>query len=294
MASPAPSTHNQQFNLDLSIGLSSQPAHIQIVDPTLEFGSSASFPYFEQPHPNSEIGFPTIFALNQLDTGLDFGSPTPSPCDREFNLVPVFGSSALSPHDRQFNPAPGSGSPASFGQFQQFQPSLDFGVLATPAHVRNPDSAFELGSPNILECAQQYNQNPDSEPPRSLESIQLQKNNIESMKLPITAQVQALDPCLQAEPLADSQDRVYDSARNPHHQDYIHYPRSSLLIESTMAAKNAYHYSQRDMLVSSPEDLTKYAIRSSSSASLHQQFNHDDNGFHREGDFIIYSMLYES
>lgn len=136
------------------------------------------------------------------------------------------------------------------------------GSLANPAHARNLDSAFELGSPNILEHAQQYNQRLDSEPPQSLETIQLQKGIIEPKKIPSIAQVQALDPRLQAEPLVDSQDRKYDS-------DYLNHPGSSLLLESTLAAQNAYHYSQQDMSVSSLEDLTKYSLGSSSSAGFH-------------------------
>lgn len=291
---PAPSTHNQQFDLDLNINSSSQPAHTPTIDRTLEFGSSASFPYFEESHPNSDIGLPNVFAPNHLNPGLEFGSPTPSPRDQQFNLAPEFGSPALSPHDRQFNPAPGPGSPTSFRQFQQLQPSLDFGLLASPAHVRNLASAFELGAPDNLEYAPHYNQRIDSEPPQSLEFTQLQNDIIEPQKLPSTAQVPALDPRLQAKPLVDSQDWKYDSARNPHDQDYIRRSGSSLLIESTLAAKNAYHYSQRDMSVSSPENLSNYALGSLSSVGFHQQFNNDDNGFHGDGEFKICSKLYES
>lgn len=191
---------------------------------------------------------PTLFAPNQLDPGLDFRSTTPSA------------------DDRQFNPAPGFGSPDSLGQFGQLQPSLEIGLLAHPAHVRNLDSAFELDSSTILENA-----------------------GIE--KLQSTAQVQALDPRLRAEPLQDFQDKEYDPVKNPYHHNYILHPESSFLIEPTLAAQNAYHYSQTNMSASSSEDQTKSG--SSSPATFYQQFDIDDNGLHGDGEFDICSMLYE-
>lgn len=216
---------------------------------------------------------PTLFTPNQLDPGLGFRSPTPSA------------------DDRQFNPAPGFGSQDSFGQFGQLQPSLEFGLLAHPAHVRNLDSAFELGSPTILENAQQYNQRLDSEAPQSFKFFQLQKDAAGTEKLQSTAQVQALDPRLQAEPLQDFQDKEYDPTKNPHHHNYILHPESSFLIEPTLAAQNAYHYSQTNMSASSSEDQTKSG--SSSPATFYQQFDIDDNGLHGDGEFDICSMLYE-
>lgn len=166
-------------------------------------------------------------------------------------------------------------------------------MLAHPAHVRNLDSAFELGSPSILEYAQQYNQRLDSEPTQSFKFYQPQKDATGTEKLPSTAQVQALDPRLQAETLLNIQDKKYDPARN-HHHNYIHNPGSSFLIESNLPAQNAYHYSQTDMSASSPEDQTKYTPGSSSPAAFHQQFEKDDNGLRGDGEFDICSMLYES
>lgn len=189
---------------------------------------------------------PTVFAPNQFDPDLEFSSPTPYP------------------HDRQFNTAPGFGSTASFGQFRQLQPPLDFSLLTHPAHVRNLDSDFELGSPTIVEYAQQYDKCLDSEPPQSLVFFQQQKDAIGTEKLPSSAQVQVLDPRLQAEPLLDSQDKEHDSARNKNHHNYIHHPGSSLFIQSSLTAQNAYHFSQPDMSASSPEDQTRCAPESSS------------------------------
>lgn len=267
LCSPAPSAHRQQFNPDFEIGSLSQPARIQ----ELDFYSPASIPHFEQFHSTSDLRLSTLFAHNPIDPGFEFGSPSPTD------------------HDQQLNPGPGFRPPASFGQFQQLQPSHEFDFIAPPAHVTNFDSAFELGSPTLLEYAQQYKQRLNSEPPQSFQDFPYA---IGTEKLPSTPQVQVLDPRLQAAPLPDFQDEEYDPAVETvfpeidfHHHNYIHHPGSSFQIAATQAAHYAYHHPQTDMSASFPQDQAIHACGSSSPAAFNQQPDKDNNGLHGDREF---------
>lgn len=293
--SPVPSAHDQQFNLDLEIGSPSDPAHIQEVNPTLDFGSQASSPYcesFEQPHFTLDLSLSTPFAHNQLTPCFEFDSPAHNHLDPRFE----FDFPAPTEHDRKFNVVPEFGSLASSGKFQQLHASLEFDLLTPPAHITNLDLAFELGSPTLLETAQQYNQRLDFEPPQGFKYFQLQNHATETEKLPSTAKVQVLDPRLQATPLLDFQDNGYNPAIetvfpaiNPNPHNSIH-PGSSFPIASTLAAQYAYHFPQTDMSASS-EDQTKRAPESSSPAAFNQRSDKGDNGLHGDGEFDNCSII---
>lgn len=283
IGSPATFAHNQQLHPDLEIGWPSQTAHIQNVDSILDLCSPASFPNFEQLHPSSDLGLSTLFAHNQLDTELEFDSPAPTA------------------HDQQFNPVAEFASPASFGQFRQLQSSLEFDSLAPPAYVTNLDSASELGSPNLLEYAQHNNQRFDSQPPQGFQYFQLQNDATGTEKLPNTAQVQVLDPRLQASSLLDFRDKKYDPtigtlfpAINPHHHNYTDHPGSSFPIAPTQTAQYACHYPQTDMSASFPQDQAEHASGSSSPATFHRQFDKEYNGLNGDGEFGSCSMSNKS
>lgn len=269
VGSPDPFARDQQIDPALEFGSTPPPAHVQPLDPAPDFCLSTPSTHV----PNFHSAF-------------EFGSPAPSTHDQQFHPALEVGSPPSIDYAQPYSPGLIFGSPPSFTHVSNIAPAIEFGSPAPSAHVPNFNSDVEFGSPAPFDYTQLNDYRLGSVWPEGFEYSQLHKDATGTASI---AQVQLVDPRLQAASLLDFQDQAYKHVTRTFFpaivdQTCIH-PESSFPIPSTQAAQYVYYNPQTDMSTTSAHEQTNHASATSSPATFHHQVGNDNDSLHRDCEF---------
>lgn len=270
--SPDPFARDQQIDPALEFGSTPPPAHVQPLDPVPDFGL---------PAPSTHVP--------NFHSAFEFDSPAPSTHDQQLHPALGFDSPLSIDYTQPYTPSLVFGSPASFTHVSNIAPAIEFGSTASSSHIPNFNSAVEFGSPAPFDYTQPNDFRLDSVSPEGFQYSQLHKDATGIEVSASIAQIQLVDPRLQAASLLDFQDQAFEPVTGTLFpaiidQTCIH-PESSFPIPSTQAAQYGYYNLQTDMSTTPAHEQTNHASGTSSPATFHHQVGKNNDSLHRDGEF---------